>query len=88
MKHPDRVAEAGLYAGKRNIKDKVDGILITFQSKAGHDAIKTQDRASIGALSQSDPNKVLGALLSPKQTTVTFNTSGAPPDSSSTAVAS
>jgi hypothetical protein len=82
MKHPDRVAEAGLYAGKRNNKDKVDGIITTFQSEADHDASKARDRASVDALSQSEQKKASEALMSPKQTNVTFDTSGAPPNSS------
>jgi hypothetical protein len=77
--HPARVAPAGRYVGKRNNKDKVDGILMSFISEADHAANKARDRASIETLSQSDQKKASEALLSPKQTTVAFDTSGAPP---------
>jgi hypothetical protein len=60
----------------------VDEIITTFQSKADYDASKVRDRASVDALSQSEQKKASEALMSPKQTNVTFNTSGAPPNSS------
>jgi hypothetical protein len=76
---PARVAPSGIYVGKRNNKDKVDGILKSFISEADHAAHKARDRARIEVLSQSDQKKASEALLSPKQTTVSFDTSGAPP---------
>ena len=74
-----RVARAGIYVGKRNNKDRVDGIINSFVSEADYAARKARDRASIDALSQSDQKKASEALLSPKATTVAFDTSGAPP---------
>jgi hypothetical protein len=74
-----RVAQAGIYVGKRNNKDRVDGVINSFVSEADYAAQKARDRASIDALSQSDQKKASEALLSPKATTVAFDTSGAPP---------
>jgi hypothetical protein len=68
------VAEVGRYAGKRNNKDKVDGIINTYQSRADYNAIKARDRASIDALSQSNQKKAPEALLSSKQMTGSFDT--------------
>jgi hypothetical protein len=77
---PARVAPSGIYVGKRNNKDKVDGIINSFLSEADHAAHKARDRTNIEALSQSDQKKASEALLSPKQTTVAFDTSGSPPN--------
>ena len=45
-----RVARAGIYVGKRNNKDRVDGIINSFVSEADYAARKARDRASIDAL--------------------------------------
>jgi hypothetical protein len=57
-----------------------------LQSEADHNATKARDRASIDSLlNQPDQKEASEALLSPKQTTVTFDTYGAPPNSSTAA---
>ena len=65
---PVRVAPSGIYVGKRNNKDKVDGIIKSFISKAGYAAYKARDSTSIEALSQSDQKKASEALLTIAQT--------------------
>jgi hypothetical protein len=83
---PARVAPAGRHVGKRNNKDEVDGIIMSFTSEANCAANEARDRASIKTLSQSDQKKASEALLLPKQTTAAFDTSGAPPSLSTSFV--
>jgi hypothetical protein len=78
-KQSARVAPIGIYVGKRNNKEKVDGVITSFISEADYASSKARDRSNIDALSQSDQKKASEALLSPKETTVAFDTSGAPP---------